>query len=83
MPPSKGRPRCPDCGRPVHRLPGGRLYTLMPAPGGRGWTLGPHACLPRGCRYGAPPIEEVAPLPGSSVFGWESGAGGRKPKTEH
>lgn len=52
-------PRCPSCGRPVHRLPDGRLLTPMPAAGG--WTLGAHRCLPRGARYPLAAIREGPP----------------------
>lgn len=49
------RPRCPDCRRPVHRLPSGRLLTVMP---GLPTGLGPHVCLPPAVRYGLPAIQE-------------------------
>lgn len=55
-----GGPRCPTCGRAVHRLPDGRLLTPSPAPGGE-WTLVDHRCLPRGARHGAPAIVEGPP----------------------
>jgi hypothetical protein len=67
--PTDERPRCPDCGRPVHRLPDGRCFTLMPAPSGVGWTLGPHACLPRGARYPMAAIVEMPPIRGIHWYG--------------
>jgi hypothetical protein len=43
-------PVCPECGRPVHRVPTGpggeRLLTLAATVGG--WTLAAHRCPPPG-----------------------------------
>jgi hypothetical protein len=52
-------PRCPSCGRAVHRLPDGRLFT--PLFTADGVTLAPHVCLPRGFRYPVPAIREGPP----------------------
>jgi len=42
-------PRCPRCGRPVHRLPVGDGADLaVVLLGGKGWDLVPHRCLPLG-----------------------------------
>ena len=42
-------PKCPRCGRSVHRLPDGRLLSLQPLV--CGWTFAAHICHASGARY--------------------------------
>lgn len=50
-PPPAG-PRCPRCGRSVHRLPDGRLLSLQPL--ACGYSFAAHICLPGPARYPLP-----------------------------